>query len=329
MQSLPLGPNGRSTSRLGFGSSSVMGALGWRESLALLETAYDAGIRHFDTAPMYGFGEAETCLGEFASRHRGEVTVTSKFGIPAPAGKPLVRVARTIMRPVVQAFPGLKKRLQRGAPAASSEPKAPREANPIFTVDRARASLESSLRALRVERIDLWLLHDVDAMDLKDDSLLRFMEDAVAAGKIGNFGVGTDRERIPALLSNHPAYCRVMQYEWSVLNPEVEKTSSLRLHHRALSEHFHGLVGMLRAKPEECGRWSKEIGAELADSHLLARLMLKASYVLNPASILLFSSKNAEHIHANVATAEDASLEEPARRLYGLLQRERPDFGSA
>jgi diketogulonate reductase-like aldo/keto reductase len=303
-----------------------MGALGWRQSLALLETAYDAGIRHFDTAPMYGFGEAERCLGEFLSRHGGEATITTKFGIPAPASKPLVRVARAAMRPVVQAFPGLKKRLQRGVPAASPSREAavPRAANPIFTGEKARASLDSSLRALRTERIDLWLLHDVDAIDLADDSLLRFLEEAVTAGKIGTFGVGTDRERIPGLLERHPGYCIVTQYEWSVLNPEVGATPFFRIHHRALSEHFSALVEWLRGRPEKCSGWSEEVGADLADSRTLARLMLKASHVLNPASILLFSSKNAEHIHGNVATVEDAALEEPARRLYALFQREIP-----
>ena len=54
-----------------------------RQSLALLESAFEAGIRHFDTAPMYGYGEAESCLWEFLSKHPGEMTVTTKFGIPS------------------------------------------------------------------------------------------------------------------------------------------------------------------------------------------------------------------------------------------------------
>ena len=65
------GDNGRTTTRLGYGCSSLMGALGQKESLALLEAAYDAGVRHFDVAPLYGFGQAEGCLGEFLARHRG------------------------------------------------------------------------------------------------------------------------------------------------------------------------------------------------------------------------------------------------------------------
>ena len=50
--------------------------------------------------------------------------------------------------------------------------------------------------------------------------------------------------------------------------------------------------------------------------------MLKASLAMNPSSIVLFSSKIPAHIHANVHTAEDSSLEIPARQLYNLVQAE-------
>jgi hypothetical protein len=51
--------------------------------------------------------------------------------------------------------------------------------------------------------------------------------------------------------------------------------------------------------------------------------MLKASLVRNPASIVLFSSKNPKHIQANIDTAADTTLETPARQLYDLVQAER------
>jgi D-threo-aldose 1-dehydrogenase len=51
--------------------------------------------------------------------------------------------------------------------------------------------------------------------------------------------------------------------------------------------------------------------------------MLKASLVMNPTSIILFSSKNPAHIHANIHTAADTTLELPARQLYNLVQSER------
>ena len=51
METLTLGSTGRVTTRLGFGGSSIMGVLNRAQSLAMLESAFDAGIRHFDTAP--------------------------------------------------------------------------------------------------------------------------------------------------------------------------------------------------------------------------------------------------------------------------------------
>jgi hypothetical protein len=84
MDRIRLSTTGRTTTRLGYGCSSLMGAMGRKESIAMLEAAFEAGLRHFDVAPMYGFGQAESCVGEFLSRHKAEVTVTTKYGISAP-----------------------------------------------------------------------------------------------------------------------------------------------------------------------------------------------------------------------------------------------------
>jgi D-threo-aldose 1-dehydrogenase len=317
MQSVPLGETGRSTTRLGFGCSSVMGALGRRESLSMLEAAFDAEVRHFDVAPMYGYGEAEGCLGEFLARHAGQVTVTTKYGIPPEPKQGMKSLARSMARPVLKLLPGVKKRLAGVAAKAS----AGGEAKAAFTAEEARASLERSLAALRTDHIDLWLLHEAAASDLKDEGLLRLMEDSVSQGKIGSFGVGSGGEKIPALAAQRAAYCRVLQYEWSVLDAAIPAARAFRIHHRALTENFRALHAALVAKPESCRRWSAETGADLANGEVLAQLMLKASLVMNPESVILFSSKRPAHIAANVRVAEDATLEAPAQRLHALVQR--------
>src|ERR1700758_4585424 len=94
MDQIALGTTGRHTTRLGFGCGNLMGATGRCDSLKLLETAYDAGIRHFDVAPMYGYGEAESCLGEFLERHRGQITVATKFGIASPKKSAIISLGR-------------------------------------------------------------------------------------------------------------------------------------------------------------------------------------------------------------------------------------------
>ena len=318
MQQITLGQSGRQTTRLGFGCSSIMGAMGRRESLALLEAAYDAGVRHFDVAPMYGFGEAESCLGEFLVRRRDDVTVTTKYGIPPAQNRSLLSLGRRIAGPVVKRLPGVKQRLAKAANAVVSAPQ-----KSSFTPLEAKQSLDRSLAALRTDHIDLWLLHEAEASDLSDDGLLRLLEDETQKGTIGTFGIGSGCEKIPDLTAMRPQYCRTLQYEWSVLDAPIAEGNVFRIHHRALTNNFRALHAVLVQHAETCRRWSDAVGSDLNNANNLAALMLKASLAVNPASIILFSSKSAQHIQANVATARNATIEAAARQLYQLVQSER------
>jgi aryl-alcohol dehydrogenase-like predicted oxidoreductase len=316
VEQIRVASSGRETTRLGYGCSSIMGALGRRQSLSLLEAAYDAGIRHFDVAPMYGYGEAEKCLGDLRARHH-DITITTKYGIAPPRRGGILRAARRVVGPVLQRVPALKRRLVRAAGAVASPAEKSR-----FSADEARVSLENSLRALGTNFIDVWLLHEAEASDLADDSLLNFLHEAVAQKKIGSFGVGSDNAKLPSLLRERTAYCQVVQHDWSVLDTLEPQGPAFHIHHRALTDRLHTLHNNLAADLERCRRWSEATGRDLARREQLAALMLKAALVLYPDTILLVSSKNPAHIRENVRVAEDASLEAPARRLYDLVQRE-------
>lgn len=317
MKQIELPHTGRRTTQLGFGCSSLMGATGRKESLALLEHAYAAGIRHFDVAPMYGYGAAEGCLGEFLARHPGEITVATKYGIPPPANPGMVQLARRAIGPVLKLIPSVKKRL---AGAAKSVTASAPKAN--FSPAEARLALDHSLSELRVDRLDLWLLHEAEADQLTDDGLLHFMQDAVAAGKVGAFGVGSSADKIPALVTHRPSYCSVLQFEWSVLDKPLEANSAFTLHHRSLTANFADLRSALERSSAIRTRWSSAIGADLGQPGMLAALMLKAALVFNPGSIILVSSRNPSHIRENVRVAGDDSLAEPARQLYLIAQSE-------
>ena len=92
---VPLGRSEVRVSRIGLGTAPLSGLyapVGEREAAAALATAWDAGIRYFDTAPHYGAGLAERRLGAFLSgRDRTAATVSTKVGrllvpgVPAPA----------------------------------------------------------------------------------------------------------------------------------------------------------------------------------------------------------------------------------------------------
>lgn len=316
VDTVQLADTGRRTTRLGFGGSSLMGSMNRTQSLRTLDWAFDAGIRHFDVAPSYGYGEAEACLGEFLARHKGEVTVTTKFGIPPAKNPGLIGTARRFIVPIIKAVPGLKARAQRAAKSVSGGPRAPRDLSP----EKAAASLEKSLRDLRVERIDLFLLHDAMAAEVRQPALLDFLERARAEGKIGAFGIGTDRDHIDAISGENPAYAHVIQCEWSVFDP-IPTDAAFRIHHRSLGANFRLLQGWLSASPNKAREWSAATGVDLNDSAILSELMMRAALQHNPSGMVLFSSKSRKHIQENAELAAPSSHDEAARCLYDLVQQ--------
>ena len=318
MLTCKLADAGRGTTRLGYGCSSIMGGMGRAASLRTLEWAFDAGLRHFDVAPMYGYGEAEACLGEFLARHPGECTVTTKYGIPAAARSGAMSLLRALARPVLQAVPTLKARVQRAAAATSTVATRKRE----MSAAGAQSSLEASLRYLRVARIDVFLLHDATPEEVRDESLLEFLQRAREQGKIGTFGVGTDRDHAAAIEHQSPAYAKVVQREWSVFDP-VEADEHFRIYHRSLGDNLRRLQAHLRGSRQAMERWSREADVDLAVPGVLSRLMMRAALLANPSGIVLFSSKVREHIQANAALAHLSAMEDAqAAALHHAVQRD-------
>ena len=85
VSSLPLAFGGGALSSHGGGYG--FGAVGEQDSLDALRYCLDRGIKIFDTAPIYGFGESERRLGKAFGGRRDEVFITSKSGITWNATK--------------------------------------------------------------------------------------------------------------------------------------------------------------------------------------------------------------------------------------------------
>jgi diketogulonate reductase-like aldo/keto reductase len=109
------------------------------EALAALEAGIDAGLRHIDTAELYGSGRVETLLGPLVARRRAELYLVSKV-LPSNAS-----YAGTI------------------------------------------AACERSLKRLRTDRLDLYLLHWPGSYPLEDT--IRAFEKLRSDGKIRAYGV--------------------------------------------------------------------------------------------------------------------------------------------
>lgn len=310
-------PFGISTTQLGFGCSSLLGLLSARESRALIDAAYDAGIRHFDVARSYGYGAAEALLGKTLGSRRPQVTITSKFGLAAPRNRRLVQMARALLRPLVKRWSPSRSRprsaLARITPQVS------------FTAEEARRSLEASLKELRTDYLDLFLLHEASAESLIDSGLLEFLHRAVDAGKIRGYGVGSQLVKWPRLLETRLAYCPVVQHEWSVLTADVEiPASSFRITHGSLLRSF---PAFRRASQADANftRWlSEAVGADASKS--LAALMLRSAVLRHPDSIVLFSARTPGRIQENVQHLSNPHLDPACVRFAEFLRSRRDEL---
>jgi D-threo-aldose 1-dehydrogenase len=287
------------STRLGYGCSHLMGRITRRESIALLKTAYDAGIRHFDTAPSYGYGQAERVLGEAFRSNRNEITITTKFGIQPPRNQNLVGLARHIISPVIRHLPGIKSRLSRAAAGLASRAR--------FSPDELRMSIDASLMALRTDYIDILLLHEAVVADLSDE-LLGELQHSVDAGKIRTFGVGSEAVAAAELYRVDHRFCPIMQFEWSVLSGEQPAyPRSFLITHRSLSDNLARLHAWLGATPAVARTWSKELGVDVTNPAVLSRLMLAAARYANLDGVTLFSSRKPCNIRANAQLMLDNS----------------------
>lgn len=169
-------PDG-SIPRLGYGAANLgnlFRPLTDDEAWAVLDAAWDAGIRHFDTAPHYGLGLSERRLGAFlATKPRDEYFLSTKVG----------RLLR--LNPDHEA----------GGLDTANDFHVPDDLQRVwdFSADGIRSSLDESRERLGIERIDLLYLHDPERhdLDLALTEALPALEKLRADGEVALIGVGS------------------------------------------------------------------------------------------------------------------------------------------
>jgi len=166
---------------LGFGCGSLMQIPIASQRRRLLEVAFDLGMRHFDVARMYGLGQAEIELGQFAKGRRDQLTIATKCGIDLPVGMQRVGFVHQSARFIFRYFPTLKSLVQRSRVA-------PVYQRPLFTADYIRKSLEDSLRALNTHYVDYFFLHEPTFERLLPETV-SVLESLRLEGKILKFGI--------------------------------------------------------------------------------------------------------------------------------------------
>ncbi len=289
---------------LGFGCSALVGGRTRRESARLLAAAYDAGIRHFDLARLYGSGDAERIVGDFARPRRGEVTIATKFGLDPPRRTPLVDLAKRAAR--------LATRRSGRLLAAARRHSGHLVSGGDYSPEKARASLQVSLRELGLEYVDAYLLHDCTAADWRSPQLRATLGELLAEGLVRGLGTATSALQTRELLASGDVG-QLAQFESSTLAPgpvgELRAAGALTVTFSPLSGSLPALRERVATRPETSASWSAALGLDASRVETLADLLLADALARNRHGVVLFSSGSPERIARAASIAAEPPFE--------------------
>ena len=178
LNKVPLGRTTLRVTRLGLGTAPLGGlfeAVSDDEAHRVVEAAWQAGMRFFDTAPLYGHGLAEQRLGTvLRTKPRDEFVLASKVG--------------RLLRADAPPEPG---QAYKGVPPV----------NPVFdfSYDGVMRSVEESLARFGLDRVDVLHIHDPDEhYDEAVGGAYRALDRLRAEGSIRAVGAGMNQAEMLA-----------------------------------------------------------------------------------------------------------------------------------
>ncbi len=191
-----IGNGGLTFTDLGMGMAplgNLYKAISDEEAQNVLSLAWNAGIRYYDTAPLYGFGLSETRLNRFLrGKPRDEYVLSTKVGR-------LLDAATEETRDGIGKWFDVPNRKQVYD----------------YRYDGIMRSLEFSLERMGVDRVDILYVHDIDLanhctqdnLNLKYDELMNSGHKALMElrdqGVIKAFGVGVNEWQPCQYLAKH------------------------------------------------------------------------------------------------------------------------------
>lgn len=290
------------------GMSASYGPSNEDESIATLHRALDLGINFWDTADVYGDGANEELVSRVLVENRDQIFLATKFGFRS------------------RSTPAGEESYIDGSPAYIKQ------------------AVESSLRRLKIETIDLYYAHRVDA-NTPIEETVGAMADLVKEGKVRYLGLSeASPESLRKACAVHPI--SALQNEYSLLTRDIEKeilplTQELGVTLVAFSPLSRALVtNRLNASalkqddfrkhlPRYSGEYwenNQKLAAEfaaLAASKNITPAQLALAWVLAQGDnvIPIPGTKRRKYLEENAAAAEVVLSQEDMEEIEGLLQK--------
>ncbi len=257
-----------SVSVLGLGTSRLASLGAGRsksDARTLLAVARDCGINVIDTADTYGSTAAERWVGELTGADATSWVVVTKTGLPTVD---LPGPFRVLNQPA-------KKLLQsRGAGFALDAP-------------RVRRNVERSLRRLRRDRIEVYLLHLPPVGIVNDDELGDMLRELRRSGLVAEFGVSSDD--LPTILAARSRWgCRATE---TAVRPggTADVAAGALADFDVIANHVMAPVGQLATTP------TGSVSAELSPR---ARLLRHAAATPG-VKVVLTGTSSPDHLRQN------------------------------
>jgi aryl-alcohol dehydrogenase-like predicted oxidoreductase len=197
-----------SIDQLIFGTAGLSSLPSQGRAMQMLELAYVGGIRHFDTAPLYGQGYAEWVLGRFLSRKGKQISVTGKFGM---AGGVSPRLDPRVAMPLNY----VRKKVLTPRPLPtphSGEPDRSKIPYRRITREQVETSFQGSLKRLGCARFEYYMIHEGLPSFLDDDARTWLLRQQ-AGGRIGFLGVAARGHALLDLSATDLEGFDILQYE--------------------------------------------------------------------------------------------------------------------
>ncbi|MDY4296443.1 aldo/keto reductase [Xanthomonas sacchari] len=237
-----LGRSGVQLSTLGFGAAPIGNLYAEVDdavALAAVADAYAAGIRHFDTAPYYGYGLSEQRLGQ------------GLRGLPRASYTLSTKVGRCVYDDA------------EAAPGRDGFAVAGRRAEFDYSRDGVLRAFESSLQRLGTDHIDVLLLHDIGRLTHGErhpamlrqalDEALPTMAALKAQGACRAIGIGVNEEDVAVeLMPLFPLDCVMLAGRYTLLEQHAAQ--------RIMAQALQRQVGILVAGPYSSGLLSDARG---------------------------------------------------------------------
>jgi aryl-alcohol dehydrogenase-like predicted oxidoreductase len=304
MQQRPLGNTGLKVSDISFGCVELgipygIGVKGKADMLPetqavrLLQSALAEGINFFDTAPAYG--SSERLLGLAFADRREQAVICTK------------------------------------APHRATEPELLDQPENLRRV--LRESLESSLRELRSDYVDVYLLHQATEQALRSPNLVGILREFRQEGLIRAFGAST----YPGGTTGTALACGtwdVLQIAIHVMDrreePYLAEAVAKGVGIIARSVLFKGILSdrgrTLHPALERVAAHRQRLIDALPEDLSLARAATQYILGLSGISSVLLGIDRFEYLEQALATANASPLPAPLRTAWNALPYPDPDF---